>query len=70
MADRVRIAIVGSGPAGLSAAARAAQLGLPQTFLPVVRYKRLVAVLAQVVIEHLGQRPVVFHNENLAFAHG
>nr|WP_218036154.1 cyclic nucleotide-binding domain-containing protein [Sphingobium sp. 15-1] len=28
MTDRVRIAIVGSGPAGLSAAARAAQLGL------------------------------------------
>ena len=27
--DRVRIAIIGSGPAGLSAAARAAQLGLP-----------------------------------------
>jgi thioredoxin reductase len=26
--DRVRIAIVGSGPAGMSAAARAAQLGL------------------------------------------
>ena len=28
MTERVRIAIVGSGPAGMSAAARAAQLGL------------------------------------------
>ncbi len=33
MADRVRIAIVGSGPAGLSAAARAAQLGLDHVLL-------------------------------------
>lgn len=33
MADRVRIAIVGSGPAGLSAAARAAQLGLSHVLL-------------------------------------
>jgi CRP-like cAMP-binding protein/thioredoxin reductase/Fe-S-cluster-containing hydrogenase component 2 len=33
MADRVRIAIVGSGPAGLSAAARAAQLGLSHILL-------------------------------------
>jgi len=31
--DRVRIAIVGSGPAGLSAAARAAQLGLSHVLL-------------------------------------
>lgn len=33
MADAVRIAIVGSGPAGLSAAARAAQLGLSHVLL-------------------------------------
>ena len=33
MGDRLRIAIVGSGPAGLSAAARAAQLGLPHVLL-------------------------------------
>ena len=33
MADRVRIAIVGSGPAGLSAAARAAQLGMSHVLL-------------------------------------
>ncbi len=33
MADRVRIAIVGSGPAGLSAAGRAAQLGIPHVLL-------------------------------------
>lgn len=33
VADRVRIAIVGSGPAGLSAAARAAQLGLSHVLL-------------------------------------
>ncbi|MCW3837379.1 cyclic nucleotide-binding domain-containing protein [Sphingomonas canadensis] len=33
MADRVKIAIVGSGPAGLSAAARAAQLGLSHVLL-------------------------------------
>lgn len=33
MGDRVRIAIVGSGPAGLSAAARAAQLGLSHVLL-------------------------------------
>ena len=33
MPDRVRIAIVGSGPAGLSAAARAAQLGLSHVLL-------------------------------------
>ena len=33
MPDRVRIAIVGSGPAGLSAAARAAQLGLTHVLL-------------------------------------
>ena len=28
MSDAVKVAIIGSGPAGLSAAARAAQLGL------------------------------------------
>ncbi|MEJ7927690.1 cyclic nucleotide-binding domain-containing protein [Sphingobium sp. AN641] len=33
MSERVRIAIVGSGPAGLSAAARAAQLGLSHVLL-------------------------------------
>lgn len=33
MVDRVRIAIVGSGPAGLSAAARAAQLEIPHVLL-------------------------------------
>ncbi len=33
MADRVRIAIVGSGPAGLSAAARAASLGLSHVLI-------------------------------------
>jgi cGMP-dependent protein kinase 2 len=33
VADRVKIAIVGSGPAGLSAAARAAQLGLSHLLL-------------------------------------
>ncbi len=33
MVDRVKIAIVGSGPAGLSAAARAAQLGLSHVLL-------------------------------------
>jgi cGMP-dependent protein kinase 2 len=33
VADRVKIAIVGSGPAGLSAAARAAQLGLSHVLL-------------------------------------
>ena len=33
VADKVRIAIVGSGPAGLSAAARAAQLGLSHALL-------------------------------------
>ncbi|MBY0582493.1 MAG: NAD(P)-binding domain-containing protein [Sphingomonas sp.] len=33
MPDRVRIAIIGSGPAGLSAAARAAQLQLPHVLL-------------------------------------
>ncbi len=33
MADRVRIAIVGSGPAGLSAAARAAALGLSHVLI-------------------------------------
>ena len=33
MVDRVRIAIVGSGPAGLSAAARAAELGLSHVLL-------------------------------------
>ena len=33
MGDKVRIAIVGSGPAGLSAAARAAQLGLSHILL-------------------------------------
>lgn len=33
MSDRYRIAIVGSGPAGLSAAARAAQLGLSHVLL-------------------------------------
>ena len=33
MPDRVRIAIVGSGPAGLSAAARAAQLGISHVLL-------------------------------------
>ena len=33
MTDRVRIAIVGSGPAGLSAAARAAALGLSHVLI-------------------------------------
>ncbi|OYY91994.1 MAG: oxidoreductase [Sphingomonas sp. 28-66-16] len=33
MGDRVRVAIIGSGPAGLSAAARAAQLGLSHVLL-------------------------------------
>jgi thioredoxin reductase/CRP-like cAMP-binding protein/Fe-S-cluster-containing hydrogenase component 2 len=33
MADRVRVAIIGSGPAGLSAAGRAAQLGLSHVLL-------------------------------------
>jgi len=33
MPDRVRVAIVGSGPAGLSAAARAAQLGMSHVLL-------------------------------------
>lgn len=33
MADRVKVAIIGSGPAGLSAAARAAQLGLSHVLL-------------------------------------
>lgn len=33
MADRVRVAIIGSGPAGLSAAARAAQLGVSHVLL-------------------------------------
>ena len=33
MSERVRIAIIGSGPAGLSAAARAAQLGLSHILL-------------------------------------
>lgn len=33
MADRVRVAIIGSGPAGLSAAARAAQLGLSHVLI-------------------------------------
>ena len=33
MSERVRIAIVGSGPAGLSAAARAAELGLSHLLL-------------------------------------
>ena len=33
MSDRYRIAIVGSGPAGLSAAARAAALGIPHVLL-------------------------------------
>ncbi len=33
MADAFRIAIVGSGPAGLSAAARAAQLGIPHVLI-------------------------------------
>ncbi len=33
MSERVRIAIIGSGPAGLSAAARAAQLGLTHVLL-------------------------------------
>ena len=33
MSDKVRIAIVGSGPAGLSAAARAAQLGLSHVLI-------------------------------------
>jgi cGMP-dependent protein kinase 2 len=33
MADKVRVAIIGSGPAGLSAAARAAQLGLSHVLL-------------------------------------
>src|ERR1700742_2041696 len=33
MTDRVKIAIVGSGPAGLSAAGRAAQLGLSHVLL-------------------------------------
>ena len=33
MTDRVRIAIIGSGPAGLSAAARAAQLKLSHVLL-------------------------------------
>jgi cGMP-dependent protein kinase 2 len=33
VSERFRIAIVGSGPAGLSAAARAAQLGLPHVLL-------------------------------------
>lgn len=33
MEARVRIAIIGSGPAGLSAAARAAQLGLPHVLI-------------------------------------
>lgn len=33
MGDRVRVAIIGSGPAGLSAAARAAQLGVSHVLL-------------------------------------
>ena len=33
MPDRVKVAIVGSGPAGLSAAARAAQLGMAHVLL-------------------------------------
>ena len=33
LSDRVRIAIVGSGPAGLSAAARAAALGMSHVLL-------------------------------------
>ena len=33
MGDKVRVAIVGSGPAGLSAAARAAQLGMSHVLL-------------------------------------
>ena len=33
MADRFRVAIVGSGPAGLSAAARAAELGIGHILL-------------------------------------
>ena len=33
MPDRVKVAIVGSGPAGLSAAARAAQLGMSHVLL-------------------------------------
>ena len=38
MPDRVRIAIVGSGPAGLSAAARAAQLGLTHVLLEKTKH--------------------------------
>ncbi|MDO9487153.1 MAG: NAD(P)-binding domain-containing protein, partial [Sphingomonadaceae bacterium] len=33
MSERYRIAIIGSGPAGLSAAARAAARGLPHVLL-------------------------------------
>ena len=43
-----------------------AQPGLPQAVLAVVGHGRLVAVLAQVVIQHLGQRPIVFDDENLS----
>jgi len=46
LGDKVRVAIVGSGPAGLSAAAHAAQRGMSHILLEKTDMPRLVADLA------------------------
>jgi len=55
MTERVKIAIIGSGPSGLSAAARAAQLGIPHVLLEasprpadtIVKYQKGKHVMAE-----------------------
>ncbi len=80
MSEKVRIAIVGSGPAGLSAAARAAQLGLSHVLIEktdhlsdtIYKYqkgKHVMATPAQLVLRSdldfgAGKREVILGTWN------